>query len=238
MIAARAAAISERGRALVPFLAWFLAATLSVIERNHFGYPMFVAPAAIVLGVRALAGDREKPLVRRFLAASLITWAVVVCRPGGELMAIEAGLQAGGVSPDYVFPALPERVSGAAFRKEDANAVAAVGEFIRSRLRPGETWLDFTSTSSLYCYFDRRCPIRYAEVAFFETPEAEREVIRAVEQNPKVRAVLVHLGPGVNTGEAIDGIQNRERAPLVWSYIEGHFHPYFSSPAAVFWERN
>ncbi len=238
VIAARPAALSERGRAFVPFLAWFLAATLSVIERTHFGYPMFVAPAAIVLGARALAGDRGQTLFRRFLAASLLAWAVLVCRPEGELAAIESGLQGAGLSPEYVFPALPERVNGAAFRKEDANAVAAVGEFIRSRLRPGETWLDFTSTSAFYSYFDRRCPVRYTEVAFFETPEAEREVIRAVEENPRVRAVLVHLGPGVNTGEAIDGIPNRERAPLVWSYIEGHFHPSFSSPAAVFWERN
>ncbi len=235
--AANIEAISEKGRALVPFLVWFLSATLSVIERHHIGYPMFIVPVAIVLGARWVAGEGESVL-RRGAAALLLVWAVVVGGLVGLLRGVAIGLQNTTLSSAYVLPTSPKRVDGAAFRIEDAKAVAAVSEFIGSRLAPGDTWLDFTSTSSLYFYFDRRCPIRYYEVASYETPEAQNEVIRAIDRNARVRAVLVHLGAGAAGGEAIDGVPNRERAPLVWSYVEAHFHPAFTTPEVVFWERN
>jgi hypothetical protein len=44
--------LDERGRSLLPFIVWFLASTLSIFERQHYGYALFVAPIAIVLAAR------------------------------------------------------------------------------------------------------------------------------------------------------------------------------------------
>jgi hypothetical protein len=88
----------------------------------------------------------------------------------------------------------------------------------------------------LYFLFRRDCPIREYEVAFYETEAAQREVIRRIESNPKIRAALVTASP--HGRFTIDGVPNFERAPLVWQYLQENFHPDFAEGDVVFWRRN
>jgi len=224
--------LPKRLRAVFPLLIWFFAATLSVLERWHTGYAMFVVPAAIVLVTRWLAGSTSS--ARRMVAAALIGWAVVVCRPMQLAGSVEAVLSNPSPPTPVIFLSTPPRGRGAAYDPRSAARLTDAGVFIE-RLAPGETWFDFTSTPSLYFFFDRRCPVRYPEVAFYESPQAQREVIDALDRNPGVRAALIHFDPG---SEAIDGISNRLRAPMVWSYVERNFHPAYASGDVAFWLRN
>jgi len=235
IISADRRAAGERGQALLPFFAWCLVATISFIERHHVWYPDLIAGAALVLAARWVAGSARGISARRVAALILAGWAVVIAHPVRTMGSIADALSKRAPSPDLVFPTLPARLKGAAFLPAEAAAISSVGDFVAGHLAPGDTWLDFTSTPGLYFYFDRRCPIRYYEVAFFESVAAQEEVIRAVDGNPRVRAVLVHLQGG---GEAIDGVANPLRAPLVWAYVQRHFHPAFASPSATFWLRN
>jgi len=231
----RRESVGESGRALLPFLVWFLVSTLSVIERHHLRYPGLIAGTTLILAASWIAGPGARFSVRRTAAALLLSWAVVVAQPIRTAGSFAAALDRSHAPRNDVFPTSPKRLDGAAFSPELASTIARVGEFISRRLGPDDTWLDFTSTPALYFYFDRRCPIRYYEVAFYEAPDRQREVIRAIEANPRVRAVLVHLAGG---GEAIDGIPNSVRAPLVWDYVRSHFHPADVSDAAKFWMRD
>jgi hypothetical protein len=228
-------AAGERGRALLPFLVWILAVTISVIERHHLTYASLVAGPAIVLSARWIAGAATGGFPRRAAAAVLVAWAVVVTHPVRTMGAIASALAIRPPSPQYVYPTGPVPLRGAAVVPDTAATIASAGDFVSRYLGPRDTWLDFTSTPALYFYFGRRCPIRFYEVGFFETSDAQKEVIRAVDRNPFVRAVLVHLKGG---GEAIDGVPNAVRAPLVWGYIQHHFHPAFASETVAFWMRN
>jgi hypothetical protein len=227
--------LNERSRAALPFIVWFLAATLSVFERWHIGYALFVVPVGIVLAARAIRGDPPATSGRRFAAGLLVAWTLVMVHPLRTAQSVQSGFAYGRLPGPWVFPDTPRRARGAAFDRASADRIAAVGAFIDGNLKADETWLDFTSTSVPYFLFDRRCPVRYSEVAFYETPEAQREVIGAIETNPRVRAALVHFRA---KDEAIDGVPNSVRAPLVWNYIQQNFHPAFSLGDVAFWMRN
>ncbi len=169
VLAARFPSMGQRTRGLAPVLAWFFAATLSVIERRHFAYPGFVLAMLVVLVSRSLIGWSGWATLRGFFAAALIAATLFCNLPG------------------------------------------------------------------LYYLFDRDCPIRYYEVAFYETDRAQDEVIRALERNLRVRAVLWRTGL---VTDSIDKIPNSTRAPLVAAYIRREFHPSFSRGGVEFWERN
>jgi hypothetical protein len=46
------------------------------------------------------------------------------------------------------------------------------------------------------------------------------------------------LVPGPIGAYPVDGIRNRDRAPLVWEYIERNFRPDFAEGDVVFWLRS
>jgi hypothetical protein len=81
---------------------------------------------------------------------------------------------------------------------------------------------------------DRDCPIRYYEVPFYETPAAQLEVIEAVRRNRRVRAVLVVSG---RWEQAIDGVPNAVRAPLVAAFVRTNFRPGYRKEGVEFWLR-
>jgi hypothetical protein len=110
-----------------------------------------------------------------------------------------------------------------------------VKRFIDARLQRGDTFFDFTNRGVLYFLFDRDCPVRQYEVAFYQPEERQREVIAQLERNPHVRAALVPAGPDDNTG--VDGVPNPIRAPMVWAYLQEHFQPSFQEGSVVFWMR-
>jgi hypothetical protein len=85
-----------------------------------------------------------------------------------------------------------------------------------------------------YYLFDRDCPIRQVEVAFYEREDLQREVIARLERNPHVVAALVPSVPAYGT---VDFVPNAVRAPLVWKYLQDHFRPDYQAGSVVFWRR-
>lgn len=231
----RAPAVSSRGRALLPLLVWFCAGTLSVIERHHFGYPLFVAQIALLLLARWLKGYRSWASARGWLAVAVLLIAIFAQRPGGFLPSVVFGLANSQPPAGVAALSEPPRARGVLFPREETVVIATTGVFLQSGLlAPDETWLDFANASLLYYLFNRDCPIRYYEVAFYEAPSAQEEVIAAIARNKRVKAVLIRTG--LNT-DWVDGVPNDQRAPLVFQYILKEFQPAFKENGVEFWTR-
>jgi hypothetical protein len=126
------------------------------------------------------------------------------------------------------------RARGAYWHMRDAAAIHSVKKYLALSMKPDETFADFANSGILYYLFRRDCPIRQYEVAFFQSEEQQREVIRILETNPKIRAVLVTRTPA---GRNIVDVPNAWRAPLVQQYIETHFEPDFEEGEIAFWRR-
>ncbi|MFP5246571.1 MAG: hypothetical protein ACLGH0_07740, partial [Thermoanaerobaculia bacterium] len=222
--------VSRRLEPIVLIAVWMVATALSYAERHHL-YFGIVAPIVIVFVVlRLLRRNRE-------LAVAVIVASMVLAGPTTHLGVLGWMRNARGpIEKEWIEVASPPRARGALFHEADARVIASVEKYLALSLRPDETFFDFTNSSLLYFLFRRDCPIREYEVAFFETEELQREVIRRIETNPKVRAVLV---PATPLGRfTIDGVPNADRAPLVWQYLQTHFHPDFQEGEVVFWRRN
>ncbi len=231
----RAPRVGPRARAALPVMAWAVAAMPSVLERWHVGYPLFVVPVGLLLLVRWAGGWR--PWTSPFrLVPPAVLGALALARHPVFLSLLLAGqiAQPSRGPADYRPLEAPPRARGALFGPTDAKLIASTAAMLRrARLRPDDTWFDFVGAPGLYYLFDRDCPIRYYEVGFYETEDAQREVIRAIEGNPRVRAALVSgLWP-----VAIDGVSNDRRAPLVAAYLRERFRPFFREDGVEFWIR-
>jgi hypothetical protein len=236
ILAARFPGLGVRGRALAPVIAWMFAATISVVERRHVGYPAFVLPLLVVLAARWIVGHSGWGSLRGVLAATLLGAFLVCARPSSLAASLADGLQTGRTPAGVTELATLPRARGALFTGPQRAVVLRADEYLRSRrFGASDTWLDFSNTPGLYYLLNRNCPIRYYEVPFFEDDSAQREVIAAVRANHHVRSVLVGTGLWFN---AIDGISNFDRAPRVAEFIRREFHPAYSKDGVEFWERN
>lgn len=130
-------------------------------------------------------------------------------------------------------PEIP-RARGALYLAREAEELRAVKQYVDLTLKPNETFFDFTNRGVFYYVLRRDCPIRQVEVAYYQTEERQRAVIEVLRTNPNIRAALVPEPVG---GLSVDGVTNKERAPLVWQYIEQNFEPDFERGAVVFWRR-
>lgn len=225
-----------RGRALAPFLAFYIALNLSVVERWHVQYPLYMAPMAAVLAAWWLWGHRKSGVAGKVVAGVILAALVIAMRPVGRARGFSIALANVLTDKDAVYPSSPSRAAGVGWAQPSYRTVREAGEFLRDQhFGPSDTWFDFSNTALLYFLYDRDMPVRYYEVAFYEKPAQQEEVIRALETNPHVRAVLLHAS---DTLTDIDKISPAERAPLVWGYIQQHFHKVPSGPDVVFWMRN
>src|SRR5258706_15376765 len=116
------------------------------------------------------------------------------------------------------------RAGGALFVNEEATVFDSAQNYISPHLKPEETFVDFTNRGLLYYLVDRDCPLRQIEVAFYEPEARQREVIAAIERNPRIRAALVPPPDGDDTGA--DVVANPVRAPLGRRYRQEHFEPH------------
>jgi len=232
---ARAPVVGARARQALPAFAFVIAAMFSVIERRHINYPYFLVPMALLLGGRWLAGLRTGMTLRKAGAVLLAAVVLLAWRPTSALSA--AGLSLRGAARPAELRELPSppRARGALFTAADARLVRATEEFLKvAGLTPNDTWLDFANVPGLYYLFDRDCPIRFYEVPYYESDGAQKEVIAAIERNPRVRAVLIRDGL---SSQPMDGVENGDRAPLVARYISERFAPFVHSEGVEFWLR-
>ncbi len=231
----RGPAVGPRARGLLPLLAWFLCANLSVIERHHAAYALLPVPVGLLL-LHRWALDHRRATRPAALATGFVLAVLVLSREPLAYVGVAARAVARPWTPPDVRKVddLP-RADGAVFFPADAALVGATREMIRrAGLRPGETWLDFANAPGLYYLFDRDCPIRYYEVPFYETEAAQDEVIAAVGANPRVRAVLMSSGL---LAQSIDALTNAERAPRVAAFLRERFRPFYREGPVEFWIR-
>ena len=114
----------------------------------------------------------------------------------------------------------------------EAREIAAL-QGVLDALPPGQTFFDFASEPALYFVFDRKPPVRYGCVPFYETEDKQREVIAALEEEKPPLAVL-----GNGTGhDAFDGIPSRDRAPRVAAYLDAHYEPLTEVFGRRIWKR-
>jgi hypothetical protein len=221
---------SRRLEPIVLLGVWTVATAVSYAERHHLYFGMIAAVMLVYAALRLLRRNRA-------LAFVLIAALLVLAGPSTHLGVIGAMREARGpMDPQWVeVPGVP-RARGALFHEADARTIAGVQKYLTLSLQPDETFLDFTNSGLLYFLFRRDVPVREYEVAFYETEEAQREVIRRLETNRKIRAVLLPATPQARF--TVDGIPNAERAPLVWQYIQSHFTPDFHEGDVVFWRRH
>lgn len=231
----RAPRVGARGRAALPVAAWAVAAMLSVLERQHLQYPLLVMPIGLLLFIRWAADHRRWTSPFRILPAAALSVLVLARRPiiFGAIVAITLARPPEAPANHRALEA-PPRARGALFSRTDAALVASTAEMLRrTDLRAGDTWFDFVGAPGLYYLFDRDCPIRYYEAGFYETEQAQREVIQAIATNPHVRVALVS---GLWTS-AIDGVPNDRRTPLVAKYLREEFRPSYREGDVEWWLR-
>jgi hypothetical protein len=221
-------------RRLEPILivgVFIVVTAISYAERHHLYFGMLAAVLVVAL-IQTLLRRRHTAL-----AALTILATIVLAAPNTHMGVI--GWMRRGRGP--MEPGITEitsipRARGAYFTAADATVIASVDKYLRLSLQPDETFFDFTNSGLLYFLFRRDCPIREYEVAFYETEARQREIIRRIESNPKIRAALIPASP--HGRFTVDGVPNAERAPLVWQYLQANFHPDFAEGDVVFWRRN
>ena len=97
----------------------------------------------------------------------------------------------------------------------------ALRERIDRELAPQETFFDFGNEPALYFLLDRRPPVRYCCVPFYEGEAYQREVIADLERE---RPPIALIASGTFLDD-LDGISNRKRTPLVAEYLDRHYEP-------------
>ena len=211
---------------LVLTAVWITLTAISYAERHHFYYAMAAAPFAVGLAW----------LVRRNRQAPLILLGFLILAAPTTHLAVVGWIRdvRGPVEPAWVeIPEIP-RARGALFQHADALAIRGVAKYASLSLGPDETWLDLSNRGIFYFLLRRDCPIREPEVAFFQSEAKQREVIRRLETDPRIRAVLI---PGPTGHYMVDAVPNQERAPLVWEYVQTHFVEDFREGDVVMWRR-
>ena len=99
--------------------------------------------------------------------------------------------------------------------------LAALRSRIERELAPGQTFFDFGNEPALYFLMDRKPPVRYCCVPFYEGEDAQREVIAGLERE---RPPLAILSSGTFL-DALDNVPNRVRAPEVAAYLDRQYEP-------------
>ncbi|HEY7369108.1 MAG TPA: hypothetical protein VIA29_04420 [Thermoanaerobaculia bacterium] len=226
--------IAPRQAVLLTLAAFFIAASLSVIDRHHFEYALFVVPAAATVMLPGAADTSPKG---RILSWSILFGAVVLtAEPVNVVRGSIARLGQQSIPVGWVRLEEPNRAKATYVREEDARVVDATRAFLEGNpLGTEETWLDLANAPGLYYLFERRPPVRFQGVPFMQPPAAEIEVENVLRRDKRIRAVLVATGQ--RAADTIDGIENRRRVPRLWDAVEECFEPGFERSGVVFWLR-
>jgi hypothetical protein len=220
---------SRRTESLCLLGAWVAVAGFSLAERHHhyfsFGlWPLLAIGAAVLLRSR-------RPAVRG--AGFVAVAALVVLAGPTHNLRVDAAVRRDMIPLEgYVpYPQSP-RAGTALFRVEERAMIEQVRAVMERHLRPHETFYDFVNLPILYFLFDRPAPIPQPEVPFYQSPHAQREVIRQLQRDSSVRAALIGL-----PRRPIDHLPSCRRAPLVWHWLGRNFRPVHDEEGIVVWVR-
>jgi hypothetical protein len=217
---------SRKVQPLLVLACWVALSGLSFAYRfNHY----FGMIAVVVLAGWIFHLVRK----RSPLAIAAIAGAIILAQPTSHASVVEMNRAARGTPPaDWVEIRDIPRARGALWHVRDAAAIAGVKKYLALTLQPHETFFNFTETAILHYVFRRDWPIREYEMAYLQSEEKQREVIRILESNRNVRALLIREGDW-----SIDWIPNSKRAPLLYQYLLDNFEPDFEEGHVTFWRR-
>jgi hypothetical protein len=220
---------SRRFEPLVLLGVWFIVTAISYAERHHIYFGM----AASIVAVTVIA-----VLVRRrsALAIPAVVAAIVLANPTTHLSVLGwMRTSRGPIAADWVEVRDLPRARGAFFHMNDVVAMESIRKYLSTSLKPDETFLDFSNSAIVHFLYDRDAPVREYEVAFMQREETQREIIRRLESNPKIRAVMV--APTAQGRYTLDAVPNSWRAPILHQYILENFQPDFEEGEIAFWKR-
>lgn len=202
------------------FMVVSLRGALGRFDEGHLAlYSVYSGPIAAWLLVRAARASRHRIVLLLLTGAFLLARVHPIGTIRAEVSAV--ALSAGDRAE------LAKRA--AALRSGDpgevptgqAQAILAIKRFVDGRLKPRETFFDFSNEPALYFLLDRPMPTRYFAVPLYESSERQREVIDALEIQRPPLAIL----SGNTFGDAFDGVSNARRAPAVAAYLRAHYRP-------------
>ena len=208
---------------------WIVLTGISYSERHHlyFGMAAMVMTTALIV-----------MLLRRrsALAIPTIVLAFVLIAPATHLSVVGWMRRSRGpIEPNWVEVRDIPRARGAYWHTSDVAVMQSVKKYLSLTMQPGDTFLDFSNSPLVYFLFNRDCPVREYETAFMEREDTQREIIRRIESNPRIRAVMVARTP--QGRYSVDGVPNSWRAPILHQYIGEHFEPDFEEGEVAFWRR-
>ena len=209
-----------RWRAALVLAVWIVVAAISYTPRQD--YAAILAPALAVVLIA--------PLRHRLLP---IVLCVAAAHPAWHLFEAMPAIARPAVSPQVAAIGLP-RARGAVVERSVAPAILIADAYLRQTLPPDATYFDFSNVPALYYLTERRLPIRQIQVAQYEDPRLQQEVIAALERDRSIQLALMRF-PYFTF--ALDGVSNAQRAPLVAQYLQTHFAPAFDQSGVVFWKR-
>jgi len=209
--------------------AWIVIAGGSYVDRQNIYFAVGGA-AFIVAALIALRRHARTP------AIVLMVFVALLAKPFDHVMSLipplrgTRGVPVGG----NAFYRGSPRAGNAVFEPATIEALDAAKRFMATSMQPDETFVDFANATLVYYLFDRDCPLRQTQVGLYESEKAQREVIATIEKNRRITAALIFFQ---TANSEIDGLPNRNRAPLVWTYLQTHFTPAFDEHGVVFWKR-
>lgn len=217
---------SRKVQPLLILAVWVMLAGISFAYRfNHY----FGMIAAVLLSAWIYHLVRR----RSVLAVVVIGATIILCRPTIHASVVGVNRAARGKPPaEWVEIRDVPRARGALWLQRDARAIASVRRYLALTLKPDETFFNFTDTPILYYLTRRDMPIREYETAFIQSEEKQRETIRILQTNQKIRAVLMREG-----AFSIDLIPPAQRAPILHQYLLENFEPDFEEGDVAFWRR-
>jgi hypothetical protein len=235
LIAAAAALSSSpfrarRSDAVWMIALWIVLAGASFVVRRHFYFAFALGP--LLVGAILAARRHSRPA-----AIALTIVLAFFAKPFSHVFDVALPLRrSGGVTPPQGWTELTSipRARGAVMDARTKAGVESVQRFINTSMKADETFYDFASVGVLYFLFDRDSPARHPTVPAYGTEALQREMIEALEKNRRVRAALIAFPTAYPD---VDGVHNRDRAPLIWQYLQKNFRPAFDENGVVFWVR-
>src|SRR5262249_40448250 len=125
------ARVRDRARVALPVLAWIVLAMVSVVERRHVSYPMYLVPLALVLLALWFKAERRWTSPRGLVAAAALAAVVVLWKPLAATRRLSATLVRSDTAGHATFDE-PRRARGGRFPEADARLVRATGTLIHA----------------------------------------------------------------------------------------------------------
>jgi hypothetical protein len=194
---------------------WFaVLAMRGALGRADFGhlvmYGVFVALPAAWLLFRAVHAAHARWLLALALAVTL----AVAVRPVWLATAIRSNLSRA--------PQCERRFGDLGnVPCDQVEELEGLRAWMDREIPAGQTFFDFGNEPALYFLMERRPPVRFPAVPFYESEAAQREVIAALERE---RPPVAILSSG-DWHDVFDDVPSRTRTPLVAAYLDRHYAP-------------